>query len=327
MKTRTCAGFAVILLLSVFLIGTGLCQATLTENTSTRIEVRKDGAAAWIIENLFLLKTEEDVTIFQQYMTEFEAEKQAYLSEFSTKTAALVSRASVVTGRSMSAENFQVTIDMVQTATATYGVITYRYDWVGFAKVEETRVTVGDVFEGGFYLFQGDVLTIQYPSGYAVTATVPTPDETKTAERTLTWYGRRNFGAGEPTVILDEKTVSLIDDLQGYLPLIIVAVAVVAGAFAGLYFLKRRKRRNEGGGGNGGSSLLQATLEKMEDDEDKVIKLLKSANGQLYQSLIAKHCGFSTSKTSELLTTMENKGIITRKLKGREKLVTLIEQD
>ncbi|MEM2129681.1 MAG: hypothetical protein QXZ70_03680 [Candidatus Bathyarchaeia archaeon] len=327
MRTRTYAGFAVILLLSVSLIGTGFCQTTLTESMSTRIEVRKDGTAAWIIENLFLLKTEEDVTIFQQYMAEFEAQKQAYLSEFSTKTAGLVSRASVITGRSMNAENFQVTIDMVQTATATYGVITYRYDWVSFAKVEETRVTVGDVFEGGFYLFQGDVLTIQYPSDYAVTAVVPAPDETKSAERTLTWYGRRNFGAGEPTVILDEKAVSLIDDLQGYLPFVLVAVAAVAGGLAALYFFKRKKRRNGGDGSSSGSSLLQATLKKMEDDEDKVIKLLKSANGQLYQSLIAKHCGFSTSKTSELLTTMENKGIITRKIKGREKLVTLIEQD
>lgn len=66
---------------------------------------------------------------------------------------------------------------------------------------------------------------------------------------------------------------------------------------------------------------------KMEDDEEKVVKLLKSANGQLYQSLIAKHCSFSTSKTSELLTSMENKGIITRTQKGREKLVTLIKED
>lgn len=285
MKTKTHAGFFLILLLSVFLFGTVFCQDTLRESTSTKIDVRKDGSAAWTIEHRFLLKTTEDVTIFQQYIAEFEAQKEAYLSEFSNKTTGLVSRASVITGRSMSAKNFQVAIGLVQTATANYGVITYQYDWVGFAKLEEKRVIVGDVFEGGFYLFQGDALTLQHPVEYAVSATVPAPDETRSAERSLTWYGRRNFGAGEPTVILDEKTLSVIDILQEYLWLIVVIVAIAFGGFAVLYFVKFRKKRN----GDSGSSLMQVTLEKMEDDEDKVIKLLKSANGQLYQSLIAKH--------------------------------------
>lgn len=302
--------------------GIVLCQDQLEETTTSRIEVRTDGSATWVIERRFLLKTEEDVTIFQQYILEFEAQKDVYLEEFSNKTRDLVDWASVITGRSMSAENFQITIDLLETATASYGIIKYQYDWIGFAKPEDKRITVGDVFEGGFYLYKNDALIIEYPSGYIVIAVSPTPDDTKSSERTLTWYGRRNFGAGEPTVILEEKTLSIIDILQGHLPLILVLFAIAGGGFIGLYFFKFRKKGKE----DGESPLLKATLEKMEDDEDKVIKLLESAGGQLYQSLITKHCGFSSSKTSELLTNMENKGIVTRRMKGREKLVTLIEE-
>jgi len=70
---------------------------------------------------------------------------------------------------------------------------------------------------------------------------------------------------------------------------------------------------------------LQKISLGIEDDEDNVVTLLKAAGGRLYQSTITKKCGFSKSKTSELLTSMENKGIVRRQKKGREKLVTLIE--
>ena len=55
-----------------------------------------------------------------------------------------------------------------------------------------------------------------------------------------------------------------------------------------------------------------------------MVRLLEFAGGQLQQSVIAKHYGFSTSKTSKLLTKMEKKGIVTRQRKGNETLVTLI---
>jgi len=325
MKTKIYAGCFLILLLSVFfLFGIVLCQDEFEESTSTKIEVHIDGSAAWIIERRFLLKTEEDVSIFEQYISEFEAQKEAYLEEFSNKTRELVDRASVITSRSMTAENFQISISIVETATGSYGVIVYQYDWIGFAKVKDEQITIGDVFEGGFYLYQDDALIVVYPSGYIVIAASPTPDDDRKSDRTLIWYGRRNFGSGEPTVILEKETSNILDILQDHLPLIVGLFAIAGGGFTGLYFFKKSRKK---GKGDVRGPLLQATLEKMEDDEEKVIRLLESAGGQLFQSLIAEHCRFSTSKTSELLTTMENKGIIKRRKKGREKLVTLIERD
>jgi len=325
MKTKAFMGLLLVLLINAFYFNTVFCQDQLEEYTSTKIEVRADGSATWIIERRFLLKTEEDISIFEQYILEFESQKDSYLEDFSNKTQELVNRAKIITGRNMRAENFQITIDTIQTATAHYGIIIYQFDWIGFAKLRDNQITIGDVFEGGFYLYKDETLTVKYPKGYIVATVSPTPDNHIESDRTLIWYGYRNFGAGEPRVTLESETPNILSILQDNL-FIVTGLLILAGvSFAFFYFLKSKKKRKKGG--NVDDLLLQATLKKMEDDEEKVIRLLESAGGQLFQSLIAKYCGFSAAKTSELLTTMENKGIITRRKKGREKLVTLIKRN
>lgn len=75
----------------------------------------------------------------------------------------LVHRASSLTGRAISTGDFNLTASIVDRITAKVGVIDYSFTWVNFAKVEDRTVTIGDVFEGGFYLYENDVLVIVYP--------------------------------------------------------------------------------------------------------------------------------------------------------------------
>jgi uncharacterized membrane protein len=63
----------------------------------------------------------------------------------------------------------------------------------------------------------------------------------------------------------------------------------------------------------------------IETEEDKVLKLLKTASGTMRQSDITERLGFSKAKTSQLLTALENRRILARYKKGRDKIVTLIE--
>jgi len=65
----------------------------------------------------------------------------------------------------------------------------------------------------------------------------------------------------------------------------------------------------------------------IESAEDKIVKLLRSSGGSLYQSAIVDQCKFSKAKTSQLLAVLENKGIVSRYKKGRDKIVTLVEKD
>lgn len=319
METKISVAFFLLLFLTVlFPLGTVLSQDQLEENTLFTIEVRRGGSATWVIERRFLLKTDEDVTIFEQYMLEFENQSAVYLEEFRNKTYELVNRASDITGRNMSAENFGIDVYILETVTDSYGVIKYQFDWISFANIEDKRITIGDVFEGGFYLYEGDTLIIKYPSGYVVVDVRPEPDGE--SDQMLMWYGRRNFMWGEPNVSLEERTLSVIDILQEYALVILGLIVLAPIGSACLWFFKFRKKEKVDFRGR----LPRVTLE-IGDDEDKVVALLKAAGGRLYQSTITKKCGFSKSKTSDLLTSMENKGIVRRHKKGREKLVTLIE--
>jgi uncharacterized membrane protein len=58
-------------------------------------------------------------------------------------------------------------------------------------------------------------------------------------------------------------------------------------------------------------------------DADRVIDLLRNLGGQAYQSMITDRLGFSKSKTSLLMKTMEQQRLVTRERLGREVLVTL----
>lgn len=120
---------------------------------------------------------------------------------------------------------------------------------------------------------------------------------------------------GEVTV----KPLGLIDWLKSNLPTIsiIITFSVI---IISLWLLKL-KRLKVKPLGTPQTILLQL---EMANDEDKVVRLLKSAGGRLLQSSIANQLKFSKSKTSNLLKMMEAKGKIRREQKGRDKIVTLI---
>lgn len=294
--------------------GMFLGQNQLQWTTTYSIEVCEDGSAAWTIERRVLLQTEEDENNFGYY-TSFSYLKSE-LKRFSNETREMVNRAAVSTGRNMSAEKFKITAFSEETATGSYGVIKYQYNWIGFAEVEDGKITVGDVFLEGPYLYRDDTLVMKYSPEYRVVSVLPTPDDTRESDRTLIWYGPRNFEAGEPNVVLRKGNV-----LQGYMPLIVglLIAGIVGMGSAGLWFFKFRKKEI-------GVVVSPAVKLAIEDDKEKVVKLLREAGGSMYQSTITKRCGFSKSKTSGLLKTMEKKGEIQRQKKGREKLVTLTEQ-
>ena len=166
---------------------------------------------------------------------------------------------------------------------------------------------------------------MEYPAGYKIKFVDPVEDKTIENERSIIWYGPRNFGAGEPSVILEKRTLSLIDILLGSTTNIVTLTVTITSSLTILTFwiitqkakLKIRKKTSP--------IHVQTPIKELKDDRRKIIKMLRTT-GTLYQSTIAKQCGFSKSKTSQLLAEMEKKGLVTRKKRGREKLVTLIRK-
>jgi len=315
METKSPAVFFLLLSLIIFFQNVRVQGQTQLEWTTTfQIEVHLDGSATWVIERKCPLASENDTSIYQ-YAT------PSRVDEFSDNTKARVNEASVITGRSMSATSFQIEVRIIKTWTGeVYGIVKYQFDWMGFAEIEDKQILIGDVFVGKFEdLYRDDALIIKYPSGYTLVAAYPVPDDIKESDRMLTWYGIKNFGAGEPKVILHERVVSILDIIQENAYSIVGILMFIGIGAAGFWFFKFRKKEKE----EVLTKLL--SLSGIEDEEEKVVALLRAAQGRLYQSAITKQCGFSKAKTSNLLAVMESKGKIRRQKKGREKVVTLIE--
>jgi len=97
---------------------------------------------------------------------------------------------------------------------------------------------------------------------------------------------------------------------------------VVFCGFTGtLYVLRRRNRKTR-------KTEVSPTENPLmlETEEEKVIKLLESKGGRMFQSAITNDLRFSRAKTSLLLSTLERKGIIKRFKRGRDKIVTLVKK-
>jgi DNA-binding MarR family transcriptional regulator len=305
------------LALAVFSMLTVRCQGQLQWTTNISIEVRDDGSASWLVQRKTSLLTDVDEALFFEYLN------TTSVDELSNNVHTMVDQASLATGRTMSVEGFEVRSTVSTTAFGEEGVLQYQFVWMGFAeKTSDDKIVVGDSLRGELDLSSNDALAVTYPVGYVPSFVYPSPDEAENSDRTLTWLGPSNFGAGEPVVLFEKGSTSLIDVLRGNaFGFFMVGVAVATG-FLG-YFVGKRHFSKTDRSKFGVREQEQLSLRGFEDDEQKVVKLLQAAGGRLYQSAIVEQCAFSKSKASALLSVMEKKGVITRKKSGREKIVTL----
>lgn len=276
-----------------------------------RIEVRADGSATWIIEHVFVKG--QDEAMFAQLSNPI-----YFNDNFVENIKSLVNATKEETGRmNMTVEDFVMTVNV----SGSYSIVKYQFHWREFAETEDTQIEIGDVFEvEGLFLYGEGTVNIEYPSEYMIKSASPRPNEK--SGQTLTWYGIRDFETGEPRIVLKEKVASGFVEIVKENALTIVSLIALAGVSSiSFYYFRLRKKEVVVTKPPTPPSVLG-----IEDDEEKVVNLLRAAGGSMYQSTIADHCNFSRSKTSKLLTTMESKGKVIREKRGRERVVTLIEE-
>jgi uncharacterized membrane protein len=308
-------------LVTMFFLSSVLCLGQLQWHISIQVEILSDGSATWVVQQRTMLVTQDDEAAFFQYLN------ITSVDAISSHVHSMVDQASLTTGRSMRVENLEVTANVSTQGLSSVGIIQYQFDWVGFAETTgDGEIMVGDAFSGDLDLLRDDELTIKYPSDRSSVFVYPQPDQVRESENTLTWFGPRNFGAGEPIGLFERRSSSWADLITGNTILLIAVVFAVSAGLVGYFFGLKRARLI----GEPKSHVVedQASLSELsvEDDEERVVRLLVAAGGRMQQLAIARQCGFSKSKASEVLSAMESKGMITRKKLGRGKIVTLAEK-
>ena len=267
------------------------------------VRINDDGSAAWRIVHVSDINAPVDSwTGFQQRILD------------------LVDSAASISQREMSLDFDSMQIDTVITGESK--TTEYMFSWLNFSIIQNQLITFGDVFrvENFFGQLYGDAsLKITYPPNFAVKSVSPEPNERDNQTQTLVWFRTQDFVSGKPSIVLTSGNPAENGTGGEWLYVALGVVTVAVGvAIAGFYAVRRRKSNAKAA-----TTASLTTTSLVETDEDKIIKIIKSSGGTVRQSVITEQTRFSKAKTSQLLTALEQKGVVTRHKKGRDKIVTL----
>jgi uncharacterized membrane protein len=270
------------------------------------IQINSDGSALWKITSFSDLNASIDT-----------------LNGFQNKVSNLIDSASVATSRDMSIKEDSLQINT--TISSDSKTTEYSFLWQNFSILKGNQIIFGDVFQvNGFFsqLYGAAALQISYPSTFSVKSVTPVPYQRDDTAKTLDWARTQDLVSSQTNVILIQSSLnnSNQNNWQEYIIIAVVVAVGVTLSFVGVYRLKRRKQSPS-------TTLIPVEFAEVETEEDKILNLLKTSGGSVRQSAIVDQCRFSKAKTSQLLSVLEKKGIITRYKRGRDKIVNLAERE
>ncbi len=314
------------------------------------VAVAANGTATWTIKYRTELTTDEDVQAFEAIADEIAANPSEYESRFEDRMNTTAEEASAATGREMAITGMTVRADRRE-LPREYGVVTYNFQWQGFATNEGDSLVIGDAIEG-LFLDEDTRLLVLWPESYALETASPKPTETR--DRSVMWAGPTEFGSEQPQIVTAERgLLSAIGPLGG-----LAAAAVVLALLAGGIRFYTRRRGDDaeatvsepaaadstGGAAAGGTAGQAAdktdTAEADEPDEtddaidpellsneEQVIKLLEQNGGRMKQQAVAEELGWTDAKTSQVTKGLREEGDLDGFRLGRENVLSLPEDD
>ena len=304
------------------------------------VTVDPDGDATWQVRYTFSLRAANASTAFEELEATIEADPAPYRDRFAGRMREIVRSAEGATDRDMAVRNVSIEA-RTDPFTTDRGYITYRFEWDGFARTGADGLVVGDAVDG-LFLTRNTTLTVAWPAGYTATSIRPRSD-TQDANA-VTWTGERNFGPGEPRVILDPPTGPSADTGDdgtpaaagpslpslplgpsvGVLMGILVGTIAVAGAawrFRTRIVAATHHGRPAHGSGN------EPPADELLSNEERVLAVLERQGGRAKQQDVVEATGWSEVKTSEVVQDLREAGTIEAFRLGRENVLSLPDED
>ena len=333
------------------------------ENTLFRIRVFENASARWTIQHSRPLNDSE-VDRFETFADEFESQNTTTYTAFQTRAENLVTFGRNVTGRDMTATGFDRDA-YVSELGQTRGVVEMSFVWTDFGRADEDRVRVGDVFEGGMYVGDGQRLEIGRGPALAFVEVDPDPDsmtnQSSLAEsESVTWFGETQFADQQPSAVLAPRSAVTANggganggngqdatpaesDSDGTMPMIgglvlLLAAALGVAWYAGLLPTGGTTATESGdaagtqaetaeGAADASAATPEVPSEELLSDEDRVLGLLEENGGRMKQVRIVEETDWSKSKVSMLLSDMEEENRISKLRLGRENIISLVGEE
>ncbi|MCG1004223.1 MULTISPECIES: hypothetical protein [Halobacterium] len=321
------------------------------------VQVQPDGAARWTVSSKYTLEGDNATAAFERLRDRFETGVTD--TEFSVDVfRAVVPSVSDRVGRPMEIRDASRSSRVVEHGNNSTGVLSLRFTWTNFSRVEDERLVV-DSFSTQWFgdLSANQTLTLRSPEGYDTERVLP---DTSIVNNGYRWSGPQTFGADEPFAEFTEN-----DSVVGVSVVVLVAVGVLAlvvgAATVWAYYRDEPasswldRVRDEvtstdasddsesdeppadagavtGTGGAAASSPSaggdtdsesERTDPELLSDEERVERLLREHGGRMKQSEIVEETRWSTAKVSQLLSSMADDDRVEKLRIGRENLISL----
>ncbi|MGM0398698.1 MAG: helix-turn-helix transcriptional regulator [Halobacteriota archaeon] len=311
------------------------------------VDLQPDGSAQWTIEYRVRLTDENETAAYEDIVADVENNSSAYVDRFATRMNSTVADAESETGRSMDARDFEVSAS-IQELPQTYGIMTYTFQWDGFAATDGETVRAGDALRG-FFLDAETAMMITWPEEYTATTVTPTPTDQRAGS--VTWEGPLEFSSGEPLVVVEPSsavTTTATTQAPGMTDGstdAMLLLAMVFGVLLALVFIVVWYYRSQETDGEGPSTPTatgpgpddgpapppaedaEDTPEELLSNEERVTRFLVEHGGRAKQQEIVDGLGWTEAKTSQVLSSMADAESIEKFRIGRENVVKLPEED
>lgn len=290
-----------------------------------RADVEADGSATWVVEYRIRLDDENVTAAFESLRDDIRANRSAYADQFASRMGGTVTAASNATGREMRLTNVSVTGETRQ-LPQSYGVVSYRFEWVGFAQVDGDRLIVGDAL-AGLFLDSESRLFVSWPEGYEASSVEPGGYEER--EGTVVWTGPVDFGPDQPRIVLRPAGGPPVAAFA------VGALLLVGIAVAGWTY--RRRRADDGtraapasgadAGDEAGDGSAAAEPDGPPEDllspEERVLRLVRERGGRVKQQAVVEEFDWTAARTSQVVGSLREDGRIETFRLGRENVLTL----
>lgn len=321
---------------------TGLAQEDIdADSVLLRADIRETGDATWSLQYRLRLDDDETKQAFEELEAELDEDPSTYLDSFEERLTETVRTAEAATDREMSADGFAVSTRTESQPQAEYGVVTFEFEWSGFAAVDDEEIRAGDAIDQ-LFLEDEQRLQMSWPDSYELESTTPEPAVRD--QQRVVWRGPIDFDAGQPRIVLspvDERSSLWI---AAGLGLAVVGLGAVA------YWWHRREKQPEessppvGAGQEGGGGPDEPTASGTTDstepaetssdtppellsNEERILQLLQENGGRMKQKAVAEELDWSAAKTSQVVSDLRDAEEVESFRLGRENILTLPDVD
>lgn len=348
------AAFITLILVAVLCIThLPVTMASTQSSTLITVEIMPNGDAVWTTEKKVQLNTTEDIEAWDasaaQGTDKYRSQFEASISEYVKKIGDYLDRNMTVSGVDVSLERSQPYSMTGSNYSIVYGVLRYKFTWTNFGYVDGDIIEIGDAFADGFILNREDTIKFILPRGYEATAFSPAADEfVDSRQQHLIWKGDsvnntnteiRLFLSDEPGISIHKKLDVASGSIDWMMVIPVALLAAIAG-FGSAFLIFRNRQRPveiphleerrfeepdelEPEDAPAVVSEPSQGMERFMSDEERIVRYLEEAGGQMFQSDLVKKTEFSKSKLSMVLSDLKEKGVIIKIKKGKENLIRL----